>query len=93
MTDALDPIVMNFLYATLGGLMTLGFMWLGCNMFKVFYQLGLTSRKIIRRSKHDSISPCCSRFFCYIHRLDKCSVGNANKYRYATIDLLANKID
>ena len=33
MTDALDPIMMNFLYAALGGLMTLGFMWLGCNMF------------------------------------------------------------
>mgnify|MGYP001546736944 FL=1 len=33
MTDALDPIMMNFLYSALGGLMTLGFMWLGCNMF------------------------------------------------------------
>lgn len=33
MTDALDPVVMNFIYAAIGGLMTLGFMWLGCAMF------------------------------------------------------------
>jgi uncharacterized membrane protein YjfL (UPF0719 family) len=33
MTDVLDPIVMNFIYAALGGLMTLGFMWLGCVLF------------------------------------------------------------
>jgi uncharacterized membrane protein YjfL (UPF0719 family) len=33
MTDVLDPILMNFLYATLGGLMTLAFMWLGCMLF------------------------------------------------------------
>lgn len=33
MSDALDPIVMNFIYAAIGGVMTLGFMWLGCTMF------------------------------------------------------------
>ena len=33
MTDVLDPIVMNFIYAALGGLMTLLFMWLGCVLF------------------------------------------------------------
>ncbi len=33
MTDVLDPILMNFIYAAIGGLMTLGFMWLGCAMF------------------------------------------------------------
>jgi hypothetical protein len=33
MTDTLDPILMNFLYAALGGLMTLAFMWLGCSLF------------------------------------------------------------
>jgi uncharacterized membrane protein YjfL (UPF0719 family) len=33
MADALDPIIMNFIYAALGGLMTLAFMWLGCVLF------------------------------------------------------------
>ena len=33
MTDNFDPIVLNFLYAFLGGVMTLFFMWLGCKMF------------------------------------------------------------
>jgi hypothetical protein len=33
MTDVLDPIIMNFIYAVLGGLLTLGFMWLGCALF------------------------------------------------------------
>ena len=33
MSDTVDPIVLNFLYAFLGGLMTLFFMWLGCKMF------------------------------------------------------------
>ena len=33
MTDVLDPILMNFIYAALGGLMTLTFMWLGCVLF------------------------------------------------------------
>ena len=33
MTDMLDPVVMNLVYAAIGGLMTLGFMWLGCFMF------------------------------------------------------------
>ena len=30
MTQNIDPIVLNFLYAFVGGLMTLFFMWLGC---------------------------------------------------------------
>jgi uncharacterized membrane protein YjfL (UPF0719 family) len=33
MTDTLDPIILNFLYAVVGGLLTLFFMWLGCKMF------------------------------------------------------------
>jgi uncharacterized membrane protein YjfL (UPF0719 family) len=33
MTDALDPIVLNFLYAITGGGLTLFFMWLGCKIF------------------------------------------------------------
>ncbi|MEA3276599.1 MAG: DUF350 domain-containing protein [Pseudomonadota bacterium] len=33
MTDSIDPIVLNFLYAFLGGVMTLFFMWLGCKVF------------------------------------------------------------
>ena len=33
MTDNFDPIVLNFLYAFLGGVMTLFFMWLGCKVF------------------------------------------------------------
>ena len=33
MTDTLDPILLNFFYAALGGLMTLVFMWLGCTLF------------------------------------------------------------
>ena len=33
MTDSFDPIVLNFLYATLGGVLTLVFMWLGCLLF------------------------------------------------------------
>lgn len=33
MSDTLDPIVLNFLYAVAGGLLTLFFMWLGCKVF------------------------------------------------------------
>ena len=33
MTDNLDPIVLNFIYAILGGMLTLFFMWLGCRVF------------------------------------------------------------
>ena len=33
MTYTLDPIILNFLYAAVGGFMTLFFMWLGCKLF------------------------------------------------------------
>jgi uncharacterized membrane protein YjfL (UPF0719 family) len=33
MTQNLDPIVLNFLYVILGGLLTLLFMKMGCSMF------------------------------------------------------------
>ena len=33
MTAKLDPIVLNFLYVILGGVLTLLFMKLGCSMF------------------------------------------------------------
>jgi len=33
MTDTLDPIVLNFIYVILGGLLTIFFMWLGCKVF------------------------------------------------------------
>ena len=33
MTDTLDPIILNFVYAVLGGLLTIFFMWLGCKVF------------------------------------------------------------
>jgi len=33
MTDTLDPILLNFVYAMLGGVLTLFFMWLGCKVF------------------------------------------------------------
>ena len=29
----MDPLFLNFLYAALGGFLTLGFMWLGCKLF------------------------------------------------------------
>ena len=29
----MDPLILNFFYAVLGGLITLGFMWLGCKLF------------------------------------------------------------
>jgi uncharacterized membrane protein YjfL (UPF0719 family) len=29
----LDPLLVNFIYAAFGGLLTLGFMWLGCKLF------------------------------------------------------------
>ncbi|GBE07121.1 hypothetical protein BMS3Bbin11_00580 [bacterium BMS3Bbin11] len=29
----MDPLVLNFLYAVIGGFITLGFMWLGCKLF------------------------------------------------------------
>ncbi|RLA06047.1 MAG: DUF350 domain-containing protein [Gammaproteobacteria bacterium] len=28
-----DPIILNFIYAVLGGILTLSFMWLGCKLF------------------------------------------------------------
>ncbi len=33
MTSQLDPVVLNFLYVVLGGVLTLLFMKLGCSMF------------------------------------------------------------
>lgn len=33
MTASIDPIILNFIYTILGGLLTLFFMWLGCKIF------------------------------------------------------------
>ncbi|HYQ73194.1 MAG TPA: DUF350 domain-containing protein [Gammaproteobacteria bacterium] len=33
MTHSIDPVILNFLYASLGGVLTLFFMWLGCLLF------------------------------------------------------------
>jgi uncharacterized membrane protein YjfL (UPF0719 family) len=33
MTDNLDPILLNFLYASAGGFLTIFFMWFGCRVF------------------------------------------------------------
>jgi len=33
MTDSLDPVILNILYACMGGVLTLLFMWLGCKVF------------------------------------------------------------
>ncbi len=33
MTDTIDPLLLNFLYACMGGFLTLLFMWLGCKVF------------------------------------------------------------
>ena len=33
MSDSLDPLVLNVLYACMGGVLTLLFMWLGCRIF------------------------------------------------------------
>lgn len=33
MTDTIDPLLLNFVYVVVGGLLTLGFMWMGCKMF------------------------------------------------------------
>jgi uncharacterized membrane protein YjfL (UPF0719 family) len=33
MTELIDPIILNFLYAFMGGAMTLFFMWTGCKIF------------------------------------------------------------
>ena len=33
MSDAIDPLFLNVLYACMGGLLTLLFMWLGCKVF------------------------------------------------------------
>jgi uncharacterized membrane protein YjfL (UPF0719 family) len=42
MSDSLDPVVLNFLYAVMGGALTLGFMWAGCKLFShvVSFQIG-----------------------------------------------------
>jgi uncharacterized membrane protein YjfL (UPF0719 family) len=33
MTDSIDPIILNFIYAAIGGVMTIAFMWFGCKLF------------------------------------------------------------
>ena len=33
MSDSIDPLVLNILYACMGGVLTLLFMWLGCRIF------------------------------------------------------------
>lgn len=38
MTDTIDPMLLNFLYAIAGGLLTLFFMWLGCKVFSHIVQ-------------------------------------------------------
>ncbi len=43
MTDFLDPIILNFVYAGLGGLLTIWFMKLGCSTFNkiVSFNIGV----------------------------------------------------
>lgn len=33
MIDGVDPFLQNFIYAVMGGVLTLGFMWTGCKIF------------------------------------------------------------
>ncbi len=33
MTDSVDPMFLNVLYACMGGMLTLFFMWFGCKLF------------------------------------------------------------
>ncbi len=33
MTDNIDPVILNILYACMGGVLTLFFMWFGCKLF------------------------------------------------------------
>ena len=33
MTASIDPLILNILYACMGGVLTLLFMWLGCKVF------------------------------------------------------------
>lgn len=33
MSDSFDPLILNILYAGMGGVLTLSFMWLGCKIF------------------------------------------------------------
>ena len=33
MTDTIDPIILNFIYAIFGGFLTIFFMWFGCKLF------------------------------------------------------------
>ena len=33
MSESLDPIILNFVYAIFGGLLTIFFMWFGCKVF------------------------------------------------------------
>ncbi len=33
MTDNIDPLILNILYAGMGGVLTLFFMWFGCKLF------------------------------------------------------------
>jgi len=33
MSDGLDPLILNIIYACMGGFLTLLFMWLGCKVF------------------------------------------------------------
>jgi hypothetical protein len=35
MTYNIDPVLLNFLYAFLGGVMTLFFMWTGCYLWQL----------------------------------------------------------
>jgi uncharacterized membrane protein YjfL (UPF0719 family) len=42
MSTSVDPMLLNLLYAIVGGLLTLMFMWLGCKIFNhlVSFDLG-----------------------------------------------------
>ena len=33
MIESVDPMILNFIYASIGGFMTLFFMWMGCKLF------------------------------------------------------------
>ena len=33
MSDGFDPLILNVIYACMGGFLTLTFMWLGCKVF------------------------------------------------------------
>ncbi len=53
MTDSIDPMFLNVLYACMGGMLTLFFMWFGCKLFSHIVSFSIPEQLAKASRSHD----------------------------------------